>query len=188
MKSESIFRILNARNLGLIPPNHQHLPQDQIASDERRCCAFDGIRRGVIYYELLKPGEIVNAHRYHQQLIKLHHALREKSRIIGKDITSWFSSTTHRRTRQQWSKTTWRHSTGKCYSIPLIHQIWHLLIITCFRRWATRSLSGTSILTKIRKWLDEWFASKDEEFFWRGTHKFPERWEKCTVSEGKYFE
>jgi len=88
MKSGSILRILNTRNLGLIPPNHQHLPQDQIASDERRCCAFDGIRSGVIYYELLKPGEIVNAHRYHQQLIKLHCALREKGRIIGKDMTS----------------------------------------------------------------------------------------------------
>ena len=45
MKSGSIFRILNARNLGLIPPNHQHLSQDQISSDERRCCAFGGIRR-----------------------------------------------------------------------------------------------------------------------------------------------
>ena len=44
MKSGSIFRILNARNLGLIPPNHQHFPQDQIASDGRRCCAF-GIKR-----------------------------------------------------------------------------------------------------------------------------------------------
>jgi len=29
----------------LIPPNHQHLPQDQIASNGRRCCAFGGIRR-----------------------------------------------------------------------------------------------------------------------------------------------
>ena len=45
MKSGSIFKILNARNLGLIPLNHQYLPQDQIASDKRRCCAFDGIRR-----------------------------------------------------------------------------------------------------------------------------------------------
>jgi len=43
-KVESIFRILNARN-GLIPPNHQHLPQDQIASDGRRCCAFGEIKR-----------------------------------------------------------------------------------------------------------------------------------------------
>ena len=39
----------------------------------------------------------------------------------------------------------------------------------------------------VRKWLDE-FASKDEEFFWRDIHKLPERWEKCIVSEGKYFE
>jgi len=29
---------------------------------------------------------------------------------------------------------------------------------------------------------------KDEEFFWRGIHKLPERWEKCIVGEGKYFE
>ena len=28
MKSGSIFRILNARNLGFISPNHQYLPQD----------------------------------------------------------------------------------------------------------------------------------------------------------------
>ena len=59
------------------PANHQHLPQDQIASDGRRCCVFGGIR-SVIYYELLKPGKTINAHRYHQQLIKLHRALHEK--------------------------------------------------------------------------------------------------------------
>ena len=40
----------------------------------------------------------------------------------------------------------------------------------------------------VRKWLDEWFVSKDEEFFWRGIHKLSERWEKCIVNEGKYFE
>ena len=37
----------------------------------------DGIRR-VSSTTLLKPGETVNAHCYHQQLIKLHRALREK--------------------------------------------------------------------------------------------------------------
>jgi len=36
------------------------------------------LEEGVIYYELLKPGETFNVHRYHQQLIKLHRALREK--------------------------------------------------------------------------------------------------------------
>ena len=39
----------------------------------------------------------------------------------------------------------------------------------------------------VRKWIDE-FASKDEEFFWRGIHKLPERWKKYIVSEDKYFD
>ena len=34
-------------------------------------------QQGIIY-ELLKPGESVNAARYLQQLIKLHRGLREK--------------------------------------------------------------------------------------------------------------
>ena len=40
----------------------------------------------------------------------------------------------------------------------------------------------------VRKWLDEWFASKEKEFFWCGLHKLPKRWEECVASEGKYFE
>ena len=40
----------------------------------------------------------------------------------------------------------------------------------------------------VKKWLDEWFAAKDDEFYWRGIHKLPERWEKCVASDGKYFE
>ena len=40
-------------------------------------------QKGVIYYELLKPGETVNVHRYHQQLIKLHRALREKKAALS---------------------------------------------------------------------------------------------------------
>jgi len=114
----------------------------------------------------------------------------KKDRIIGKDMTSWFfSTTTYHHTRQQWlTKTTWRHSTRKlCYPIPLTHQTWHLLTILCFRRWATRSLSGTSILTKTSE-NGLMSASKDEEFFWCGIDKLHERWEKCIVNMGKYFE
>jgi len=147
MKSGSIFRILNARNLGLIPRNHQHLLQDQIASDGRQCCAFGGIRR-----------------------------VSSTTSFWAKDMTSWFSSmTTHHRTRQQWSKIIWKHSTGKC-PIPLTHQTWYLLTIT-FSSMGY-ALAERDSYEDIRKWLDEWFASKDEEFFWRGIHKLPERWEK----------
>ena len=33
---------------------------------------------GIVYHELLKPGETNNAHRYHQQMFNLNHPLIEK--------------------------------------------------------------------------------------------------------------
>jgi len=27
----------------------------------------------------------------------------------------------------------------------------------------------------VKKWLDEWFAAKGEDFYWRGIHKLLER-------------
>ena len=73
------FRILNARNLELIPPNLFSTFSSRSNRFGRKitlCVWWD--QENVIYYELLKPGETVNAHRYHQQLIKLHRALHEK--------------------------------------------------------------------------------------------------------------
>jgi len=40
----------------------------------------------------------------------------------------------------------------------------------------------------VKKWLDEWFAAKGEDFYWRGKNKLPERWEKCVTNNGAYFE
>jgi len=40
----------------------------------------------------------------------------------------------------------------------------------------------------VKKWLDEWFTAKGEDFCWRGIHKLSERWEKCVTSNGAYFE
>jgi len=30
----------------------------------------------------------------------------------------------------------------------------------------------------MRKWIDEWIASKDESFYRRGTKLLPEKWQK----------
>ena len=158
MKSGSIFRILNARNLGLISFNIFLKTKSTSSSRPNRfgrktvLCVWWN-QEDVIYYELLKPGT-VNAHRCHQQLIKLHRALRKKrphqkrhdKLIFLHDNAPSLTSTMVQNYLE-------RHSTRKCYPIPLTHQTWHLLTITCFRRWATRSLSGTSY--EVRKWLDE---------------------------------
>jgi len=184
MKSGSIFRILNARNLGLIPPNHQHLPQDQIASDGRRCCVFGGIRR-VSSTTLLKLDETVNAH---QQLIKLHRALREKrphyQKRHDKVIFLHDNAPSHTLIVVQNLETlNWEVLPHPAYSPDLAPSDYHLF---SSMRHALPERHFNSY-ENVRKWLDEWFASKDEEFF-VVVHKLPERWEKCIVSEGKYFE
>lgn len=40
----------------------------------------------------------------------------------------------------------------------------------------------------VKKWLDDWFGAKYEQFFWRGIHKLPERRKKCVAGDGHYFE
>jgi len=46
--------------------------------DGRQCSVVWWDQKGVIYYELLKPGETVNTERYRQQMINLNQALCEK--------------------------------------------------------------------------------------------------------------
>ena len=104
-------------------------------------------QESVIYYELLKPGEIVNAHRYHQQL-KLHRVLCEKKPHYRKKHDKLIFLHDNARSHTSTMVQNYLETIRKCYPIPLTHQTWHLSTITCFRRWATRSLSGTSILTK----------------------------------------
>jgi len=37
----------------------------------------------------------------------------------------------------------------------------------------------------VRKWLDEWFGSKEQQFFWRGIQTGGK---KCIATNGQYFE
>ena len=146
-------------------------------------------QEGVIYYKLLKPGETVNAHRYYQQLIKLHRALCEKRphnrKRHDKLIFLHDNAPSHTSTMvQNYLETLkWEVLPHLAYSLNLASSNYHL-----FSSMAALAERHFDSYEDIWKWLDEWFASKDEEFFWRGIHKLPERWEKFIISEGKYFE
>ena len=41
---------------------------------------------------------------------------------------------------------------------------------------------------KAKNWIDSWIASKDDQFYKRGIHILPKRWEKIVASDGQYFE
>ena len=34
---------------------------------------------------------------------------------------------------------------------------------------------------EVGNWVSDWFALKDEQFYWHGIHKLPERWSKCVI-------
>jgi hypothetical protein len=36
---------------------------------------------------------------------------------------------------------------------------------------------------EIKKWLDEWFPSKNEHFFYREIHLLPKKWEKIVAND-----
>ena len=41
---------------------------------------------------------------------------------------------------------------------------------------------------EVGKWLNEFFATKQKQFFWQGIHNLPERWGKCVEADGQSFE
>ena len=73
--------------------------------------------------------------------------------------------------------------TGHC---PSDFHLFHASII----RSMQSALSGERFNSYegIKKWLDEWIASKEPDFFIRGIRLLPERWKKVVASEGAYFE
>ena len=57
-------------------PSTSTAKPDRFGKKTMLCVWWD--QKGVVYHELLKPGETVNTDRYRQQMINLNHALIEK--------------------------------------------------------------------------------------------------------------
>nr|KAF6341453.1 hypothetical protein mMyoMyo1_011884 [Myotis myotis] len=147
-------------------------------------------QEGVVYYELLKPGETMNTDRYRQKIINLNHALIVKrpewARRQGKVILLHDDAPSHnsKPVKDTLKDLAWEVLTHPRYSPDLAPSDYHL-----FRSMA-HALSEQHFKTyeEVENWVSEWFASKQEKFYWDGIHKLPERWEKCIASDGHYFE
>lgn len=145
---------------------------------------------GVVYYELLKPGETVNTDRYKQQIINLNHALIEKrpewARRHGKVILLHDNAPSHtaKPVKDALKSLGWDVLSHPPYSPDLAPSDYHLFA-SMGHALAEQHFAN---FEEVKKWLDEWFGSKDKRFFWDGIHKLPERWTKCVESNGQYFE
>lgn len=134
-------------------------------------------QKGIIYYELLKSGETITGQLYRQQLIRLkrviaekrpEYAIRHKSLIFHHDILE---------------NSGWEVLPHPPYSPDLAPSDYHLF------RSMQNALTGIRFTSTdgIKNWLNSFFDSKDEQFFWQGIHKLPERWANVIASNGQYF-
>jgi [histone H3]-lysine36 N-dimethyltransferase SETMAR len=147
-------------------------------------------QKGVLYYELLKPGETINGDRYRQQLIKLNAAIKQKRPEYATRHESIIFHHDNARphvavpVKNYLENVGWEILPYPPYSPDLAPSDYHLFRSMQNHRSGIRFTS----VEGIKKWLDSFFALKNEQFFWDGIHKLPERWEKVVASDGQYFE
>lgn len=152
------------------------------------CVFWD--QSGIIYYELLQPGETVTGERYRQQLINLNRKVKadrpEYEPRQHKPIFLDDNAPSHRArpAKETIEQLEWEQLAHAAYSPDLAPSDYHLFS-SMGHALAEQHFNSYE---NVKNWLDAWFASKPKEFYWRGIHKLPERWTKCVATEGYYFE
>lgn len=147
-------------------------------------------QKGVVYHELLKPGETVNTDRYRQQLIELSRALLQKrpeyQKRQHKVIFLHDNAPSHKAklVQETIEALNWEVLPHAAYSPDLAPSDYHLFASMGHALKEHHFKSSE----ELENWVSEWFSSKEEHFFWNGIHKLPERWLKCVENDGDYFE
>lgn len=146
--------------------------------------------KGVVYYELLHPNETITGARYRTQLMRLKKALAQKrpewKERHDKIILQHDNARPHVAVpvKNYLEGVNWDILPHPPYSPDIAPSDYHLF------RSMTHGLSEQhfSSYEETKKWVESWIASKDEQFFRRGIHLLPERWEKVIASDGQYFD
>ena len=146
--------------------------------------------RGVIHYELFKPGENITAERYQQQLVRVSDALEEKRPYTGdgkREVILLHDNDrphTSKRILETITDLGWEVLSHPAYSPDLSPSHYHLFK-SLQHHLADTHFDSTE---EIEKSLVDFIDSKPPFFFRSGIRQLPERWRKCVESEGDYFE
>jgi hypothetical protein len=159
---------------------HNHLRE--------RLCWFSWDKRGVILEHYVPRGNTVNIATYADLKNHLHPAIKSKrlgllSTVVLLQHDNAQSHTAHS-TVAPIQDLSFECLSHLPYSSDLASSDFHVL--DCSKREWKASLSGPT--KRCRKAVHEWLRSQPKDFFARGIHALPKRWNTCMVHSGDYIE
>ena len=141
------------------------------------CFAYGRIGREFCI-ELLQPKQTVTVESHWQQLSRLSKILDKKCPFTGQGPRPVSLLHDNARpyitkpVRETWMSFGWEVLRHPAYSSDLVPSDYHLF------RSMNNALQGVSFQTfqDVRKWVNNFFASKSQEFFREGIHELSNRW------------
>lgn len=140
-------------------------------------------RRGPIFWELLEQGKTVKSGVYCEQLDRVRRALRNR-RIPVIFLDDNAKPHRSRQTRQKVEDLGWEPLDHAPYSPDMAPSDFYLF--RSLEHW----LRGKKFKTieEMRESLEEFFASKDRDWYRRGLTRLEEQWQKVIENNGEYFD
>ncbi len=143
--------------------------------------------KGVVYYEVLQPGQTIDSNLYCQQLTRLQQAIQKKrpELINRKGVVFHHDNArphTSLMTRQKLKELGWEVLMHPPYSPDLAPSDYYLF------RSMQNHLNGFTLNSKeaCENELSRFFASKPQKFYSGGIMVLPEKWQKVIHQNGTY--
>lgn len=171
-----------------LSPNERPLPtpKPNLSMKKVLLCVWWDIS-GILYYELLKPGDTVTAEVYCRQLDDLHSQIQKKRpALVSRKgvILQHDNARPHaaRITQEKIQQLNWEVLPHPPYSPDIAPSDYHLF------RSLEHSLKNKSFksITDIETHLNFFFASKPKTFFTEGIENLQKRWRTVVENDGDY--
>ena len=148
------------------------------------CIWYDSF--GVLYYELLRPGETVNSTRYAGQVQKVYNACNQRPAnqrhpvVFLHDNATSHTSHVVRNLIEEFGWEILKHPPNSPDLNPVDFS---------FNRGLHTFLKSThsNNAAELQQNIENYINSKDESFYQKGIHSLPERWQWVAANNGEYY-